>query len=101
MIQVDSSPGYLKIEGVIKSIDDFEMIHKAIVKMKIKSDEKLEIDIIDSFAMPSAVIGLFQKLKNKDEIKLSVIVHDRRLYELLEDLMLVDEFKIKAAYSNE
>jgi hypothetical protein len=42
--------------------------------------------------MPSSVIGFFVKLINRDKIRVSMLIQDPRLVELLEELSLDELF---------
>jgi len=53
------------------------------------------INIRDSFAMPSAMIGYLMKLIEQDKISLTIYIGDERLSELLDDLGLTQAFNIK------
>ena len=49
----------------------------------------------ESFSMTSSVIGFFIKVIFQDKVSIHVYVKDDRLYSLLEDLNLIETFKVK------
>ena len=52
----------------------------------------IHLAILDSLSMPSSVIGFFVKLVNRDKIRLTMLIQDPRLQELLEELSLATLF---------
>jgi hypothetical protein len=85
----------LAIIGNIKSIEDSMEIKEAINALQKKGVKNILLKIQDSFSMTSTVIGLLMKLVNVDKIPVSLIVGDNRLYELLEELSLVQPFNVR------
>jgi hypothetical protein len=45
--------------------------------------------------MTSTVIGFLMKLVNVDQVRVSLVVGDQRLFQLLEDLSLVQTFNVR------
>ena len=84
--------GQLEIKGLIKSINDVELIKDTISKQLTHNYIKLRI--IDSFAIPSSILGYLIKLR-AEGVKISMEVGDLGLYELLSDLNVIDEFDIQ------
>lgn len=85
----------MKIIGEVKSLDNYAEI-KRVIQGYIETGEKiLIIDIVDSMMITSSIIGYFTKIIHADGMKLSIIVHGERLYELLEDLNLVVMFNVR------
>ncbi len=89
----------IKIIGNIKGIMDLNQIKQTIESYRLSNGDKFTIEIIDSFAMPSAMIGYLLRLVEYDKIKLSLHIHDTRLYELLDDLSLTEVFNMQQALS--
>ena len=85
----------LTITGNIKSIEDSLEIKKALDAIQLRGNKTILIRIQDSFSMTSTVIGHLMKLVNLDKIAISMAVGDRRLYELLEELSLVQHFNVR------
>jgi len=83
--------GQIEIEGLIKSINDAELVKDAISKQLTNNSIKLRV--IDSFAIPSSILGYLIKLK-AEEVRISMEVGDDGIYELLSDLNLIDEFDV-------
>ena len=84
--------GQIEIEGLIKSINDGELIKDTISKQMTNNYIKLKI--VDSFAIPSSILGYLIKLR-AEGVKISMEVGDEGLYELLSDLNVIDEFDIQ------
>lgn len=84
----------IKISGNIKSIDHFQTILHNIETLK-KNYRELEIHILDSISLTSSVIGYFSKLVHADKLSLKVLVSDMQLYDLLEDLGLVETLQVR------
>jgi len=83
------------ITGNIKSIEDSQEIKNAISAMQQKGSRSIRLKILDSFSMTSTVIGHLMKLVNLDKIPVSLVVGDERLYQLLEELSLVQTFNVR------
>jgi len=82
----------IHIYGVIKTIQDAEEIKKAI--SKFKPNDNVVIKIYDSFAVLSSVIG--ELLKAIDNgINISMEVKEDVLYELFDNLNLIDILNVK------
>ena len=92
-IELHGSSG-LTITGNIKSIEDSIEIKEAINSLQKMGATKILIKIVDSFSMTSTVIGHLMKLVNLDNISVSLVVGDRRLYDLLDELGLVHIFNV-------
>ena len=89
----------IKIIGNIKGVMDLNQIKQTIESYRLSNGDKFTIEIIDSFAMPSAMIGYLLKMVEQDKVKLSLHIHDKRLVELLDDLGLMEVFNIQQALS--
>jgi hypothetical protein len=87
----------LTIVGNIKSIEDSIDIKEAINALQNTGAKTLLLRIQDSFSMTSTVIGYLMKLVNLDKVSISLVVGDNRLYELLEELSLIQSFNVRLA----
>ena len=85
----------LTIIGNIKSIEDSMEIKQAMNGLQQKGAKSIVLKIQDSFSMTSTVIGHLMKLVNVDKISVSLVVGDQRLYEILEELSLVQPFNVR------
>ena len=90
-----SSNNELTIIGNIKSIEDSMEIKQAINGLQQKGAKSITLKITDSFSMTSTVIGHLMKLINIDKVSVSIIVGDHRLYEIIEELSLVQLFNVR------
>ncbi len=84
----------IKVKGNIRSMIDVSELKSVIDSYNLASGDTFMIEIVDSFAMPSAMIGYLLKLVQQEEVKLTMKIHDERLAELLEDLNLKEVFGI-------
>jgi hypothetical protein len=83
------------IIGNIKSIEDGLKIKETIETLQKNGAKSIALKIKDSFSMTSTVIGHLMKLVNIDKLNISVTVGDHRLYQLLEELSLVQAFNVR------
>jgi len=84
--------GVLKIKDVIKTIEDVENI-KTTIKNNMNASN-VTLKILDSFAMPSALIGYLIKLKQLEHKNVKLEIKDDGLYELMQDLNLDKDFQL-------
>jgi len=94
-MELERSGNVVTIKGNIKSVEDSALIKDAIKKIKGEGARNLELRIVDSFSMTSTVIGNLMKLVHHDKVQLAMIVGDERLYELLDELNLVQDFNVR------
>jgi len=90
-MEIRQSGNNLEVNGVIKTINDSQVLVNAI-KDAAKNGSVI-IKINDSFSLPSTVIGELLKLKDNN-VKIILEIKDEILYELLDDLNLVKEFNV-------
>ena len=97
-MQIEQNGGTaLTIIGNIKSIEDGAEIKNAVNALIKNGVKSVTLTIRDSFSMTSTVIGHLMKVVNLDKVAISLVVGDARLYQLLEDLSLVQAFKARLA----
>jgi len=82
----------IEIKGIIKTIEDVENIKSSIESM---NSNVITLTIVDSFAMPSALIGYLIKLKQLEGKQINLRIGDEGLYELVQDLNLNKDFNIQ------
>jgi hypothetical protein len=87
--------GKMVISGEMKSIENYTEIKNAIAEMNEQGASQITIEIEDSMTITSSIIGLFTKSVHGDKIKINLIVHNSRLYNLLEDLNLIAVFNVR------
>jgi len=90
-----SGSNELTISGNIKSIEDGTAIKEALNACKKEGTTGVLLRIQDSFSMTSTVIGFLMKLVNIDKLRVSLVVGDARLYQLLDELSLVQAFNVR------
>jgi hypothetical protein len=91
----DNGSNELTIAGNIKSIEDSMEIKTAVNTLQKRGAKNIQLRIQDSFSMTSTVIGYLMKLVNLDKIPVSLVVGDHRLYQLLDELNLVQPFNVR------
>ena len=82
----------VEIDGVIKTIENVEEIKNTVSSI---SSDMIILKIINSFAIPSSLIGYLIKLKQLDNKKITLQIGDEDLYELIRDLNLNRDFDIQ------
>ena len=83
----------MTVRGNIKSIQDFQEIKEGVEGM-IQSNPVIHFELLESMSLTSSVIGYINKLIRKDGIRVSMVVEDSRLYDLLSDLNLITAFNV-------
>jgi len=79
----------LVITGEMKTIENYETINQGA--------ESVTIEVKDSLTITSSIIGLFTKTVHGDGLKINLVIHSDRLYNLLEDLNLIVVFNVQKA----
>jgi hypothetical protein len=91
-MEIREDNNIIEVSGIIKTMNDSNRINETL--NKFKEGETVVIKIKDSFAMPSAVIGNLLK-KLEEDLKIRLEVHSDILYEVLDDLNLVNKLNVK------
>ena len=73
---------------------DIEKIFELANKLKHIESDEIIIDILNSYSLPSIIIGILRYLKDKGK-KITILVYNDLLYSLFIDLGLKEIFKIK------
>jgi len=94
---IQEESGKLIINGEMKSIEDYTAIKNALNSVLNTGCERVTIVIKDSMTITSSIIGLFTKTVHGDGLKIDLMVHSERLFNLLEDLNLVTVFNVTKA----
>ncbi len=87
--------GKVEVKGTIRGIDDIAQIRSVIDAMRLEEGDSLQLDITDSFSMPSSLIGYLLKLVEQQKVNLTLTVGNEVLAELLEDLNLRQVFNLR------
>ncbi len=83
------------ISGNIKNTTDYQEIKDNVNELIKSGSKSIIVKTPESFSMTSSVIGFFIKVIFQDKVPIHVYVKDDRLYSLLEDLNLLDTFKVQ------
>ena len=89
-MEIKKNGNIIEIKGTIKTISDAEKIIEAINSIK---ENTIHIKIIDSYVIPSSVIGTLIKAVNKNK-KVILGVKSELLEELIKDLRLDKTFNL-------
>lgn len=95
-MQIETTDNTVTITGNIKSIQDYQEIKNTLDGL-IAKNKQIVLDIKDSISIISSVIGYLNKLVLKDQVDLHIKVGDPQLYELFDELSLIELFKVKKA----
>lgn len=94
-INKESSRTLIEIGGIVKTINDTITLKDQISLLLQQEPKKaLVIDFIDTFVIPSALIGSLQKFILNDNAKISLIAREPQLYDLLDNLCLVSQLNV-------
>lgn len=83
------------INGNIKNTADYQLIKDNVNSLVQSGSKSIIVKTPESFSMTSSVIGFFIKVIFQDKVAIHVYVKDDRLYSLLEDLNLIETFKVQ------
>lgn len=83
------------INGNIKNTSDYQAIKDNVNALVQSGTKSIIVKTLESFSMTSSVIGFFIKVIFQDKVAIHVYVKDERLYSLLEDLNLIETFKVQ------
>ncbi len=92
-MKIEKENNKIIILDPIVTINDAEKV-KNTIKEIAQSHNNIEIEIKNSFAFPSSIISLLEKLKDNGK-NIYISVHDDILYELFNDLNLTKSFHIR------
>ena len=92
-MELERQGNILNIKGNIKSIEDYETIKSEIEAIR-KNYQNATINILDSFSITSSIIGYLYKITNEG-FKINLYVKNEILYNLLNDLNLINLFNVK------
>lgn len=93
-MNISSLHNSITIDGNIKTISDFQDIKNTIDGV-VATYKNIIININDSISVTSSVIGYFNKLVLKDNIKIQMNIKSPKLLELFDDLNLNATFNIR------
>ncbi|OGU14188.1 MAG: hypothetical protein A2076_01955 [Geobacteraceae bacterium GWC2_53_11] len=82
------------ITGNIKSVEDSLLIKETINTLVAQGSQNIHLKIKDSLSITSTMIGYLMKLVHQEKVHLFITVGDSRLYSLLEELKLLQQFNV-------
>jgi len=87
------------ITGTIKTVANTQAIKEAVLRANEQHpDVPINLNIIDSFIITSSVIGFLIKMIKMDNIALLVNIGSAELYEMLENMDLIEVMNVRKAY---
>lgn len=88
----------IKVNGIIKTIEDSSNFKNAITSILEKSPTaKISVHILDSYIITSSIIGTLLKLVQKDRADITLYAYQDDLMELVEKLNLTNLINLKKA----
>lgn len=94
-MEIQRQGSEIVITGNIKNTSDYQSIKDNVNALVQSGAKSIIFKTPESFSMTSSVIGFFIKVIFQDKVSIHVYVKDDRLYSLLEDLNLIETFKVK------
>ena len=94
-MEIQRQGSEIVITGNIKNTSDYQSIKDNVNALVQSGAKSIIVKTPESFSMTSSVIGFFIKVIFQDKVSIHVYVKDDRLYSLLEDLSLIETFKVK------
>ena len=94
-MEIQRQGSEIVITGNIKNTSDYQSIKDNVNALVQSGAKSIIVKTPESFSMTSSVIGFFIKVIFQDKVSIHVYVKDDRLYSLLEDLNLIETFKVK------
>lgn len=95
-MQLDIRGNQVKISGNMKSVMDYKELKTALDSVS-QEHKTIVLEVVDSISITSSIIGYLNKLVLKDKINLSMHVGNALLFELLDELSLIDLFHVTKA----
>lgn len=92
-MKLDIDNNVLAVTGNIISNEDFANVKQALESMK--SHGHITMNLHDALVISSSLIGYLTKLINQDGVTIHINAGTDTLYELLEDIHLIDTFHVK------
>jgi hypothetical protein len=93
-MKVEQTREGVHIYGNVKSVSHFQEI-KQYVDSHIQESDTITITLKDSISLVSSVIGYFNRLVQKDKKTINLVIFNQELYDLLDDLKLIDIFNVE------
>ena len=91
-MEIVKNNGVYEVRGIIKSLKEVEEIKEVIEK---DDPFEIKIKIVDSYMVPSSLIGYLMKQKEENAKRIMLFIQDENLFEMLMDLGLDEEFFIE------
>jgi len=93
-MEIQTDTRVIKLYGNIKNDNDLYLIKEHIEKI-LSEFNSVVLELVDSISITSSVIGYLTKLVVSNNVNFEMYVSDDELYELLDDLNLLDVLHVK------
>ncbi len=94
MIKINNLGNKVVVEGNIKSIEHYNQLKSTVDEMLL-NNKTIVVTLVDSISLTSSIIGYFTKIINVNGVVLELYVSDDGLFDLLDDLGLIQLFNVK------
>ncbi len=95
-MQLEVKDNRVKISGNMKSVMDYKEL-KTLLDSLCQEYKTVTLDVVNSISITSSIIGYLNKLVLKDKITLNMNIGNELLFELLDELSLLELFHVKKA----
>ncbi len=93
-MNITSEGNVINVEGSVVNFGDYDKFKSAMNLMIAQQSSGIVINFKDALTVNSALIGFLLKLKRADGIDFSIKTGNRRLYEMLDTLSLVEVLSV-------
>ncbi|KIM09304.1 MAG: hypothetical protein KU28_01345 [Sulfurovum sp. PC08-66] len=90
------SENWLTIEGVVKSFAEAQLLKDRIESITLHN-KTVVLEFKDAYSLASTIIGYLNKKIHVDKVRVSMVVHQEELYELMQMLSLIQLFEVRRA----
>ena len=92
-MEIKNEYGKVVVSGIVENVDDCTQISSAMKEVAKNSGNSVAVEFLDSFVIPSTLIGQILKMIQVDNMTIRVKANSD-LYELLDRLSLVSVFNV-------
>lgn len=96
-MELSNNHSHITIKGIVKGFADVQAL-KNYIESVSANNTSLVLEFIDAYALPSSIVGYLNKKIHSDGINITLIVHQKELYELIDMLALLEIFHVKSAF---
>jgi len=93
-MEINRNGDEIRISGSVVKFEDYDKIKLMVTEILSGGNNKLLITFEDALSINSALIGFLIKLKRVDNVDLSILTGNNRLYEMLSMLSLIESLNV-------